>query len=136
MSFRTLVTYPRVVNVAVDFLTDALAGETVEARGDLPEDWVLIDDPVIVASTDVTPELFLQGPIAIAPTLRLVAWSNGPTKSHDLVMLAAGHMEAHNGELFTARLYTGPSEARDPDHGNAHLCAVTLRCRVRSTPVA
>lgn len=125
---RPLVTYPRVVNVVVDFLT----GEGFNAAARLPPTWKPTDSPVIIVASDGTPQNRVAHPVAITPTVRLTAWSDSPTESHDLAMLAAGHMDAHDGSQFTARLDGGGIEAVDPDHGNAQLFAVTLRVRVRS----
>ena len=128
---RPLVTYPSAVNATVD----VLRAVGVNARGSLPADWTTSSTPVITVHLDGGG--WLQGltPIAVVPTVRLVAWSGSPTVSHDLVMLAAGHLEAHDGAQLFARILNGPIEAVDPDHGDARLCAVTLRVRVRSMAV-
>lgn len=128
---RALVTFPRVENLVVDFLVS----EDFDAAARLPENWTTASAPVVVVSVDPTPAQDIAAPVAITPTVRLVAWSESPTDSHDLVMAAAGLMEAHDGHQFTARLNTGPLQAIDPDHGNAALCAVTLKVRVRSIPL-
>ena len=57
----------------------------------------------------------------------------GGTLADDLATLAVGHMETETDE-FMARLYTGPAPATDDEHGNAELCAVTLRTTIRSVP--
>lgn len=127
---RPTVTYPRAQNVVVDFLLD----EGVSAAARLPRSWTKASSPIVVVGVDGTWSQALS-PVALVPTVRLVAWSDSPTRSHDLVMGAAGLMEAHDGELFTARLTSTPIDAVDPEHADAELCAVTLRCRIRSVPL-
>lgn len=127
---RPLVTYPPAVNATVD----VLRGAGVEARGSLPASWTTAATPTVTVHLDGTPNQAMT-PAAITPTIRLVGWSGSPTVSHGLVMSAVGILEAHDGTRLTARLLNGPMDATDPDHGDAELCAVTMRCRVRSTPL-
>ena len=130
---KPLVTYARVENVLVDFLEPLLAGEaTVGAV--LPAAWTPASDPHVSVTVDGTP--IDDHPVSISPTVRLVAWSPSPTDSHDLVMLARAHVLAHVGDEFDAVPLTGPQPATDEEHGNAALCAVTCRVRVRSADVS
>lgn len=128
---RPLVTFPRADVLVIDYLDDLLV-EPVSAK--LPPNWTGGSPTVLTVSIDGTP--IVDPPFTISPTIRLVAWAAGPTDAHELVMLAAGHLEAHDGELFTARLLNGPIPATDPDHEDAALCAATLRVRVRSQPAS
>lgn len=130
---KPVATYPRVENVIVDFLEPLLAGDaTVGAV--LPTDWTRAADPHVSVVVDGTP--IDDHPVSISPTVRLVAWSNSPTESHDLVMLAHAYVLAHVGDEFDAVPLTGPQPATDDEHGNAALCAVTCRVRVRSVPAS
>ena len=130
---KPLVTYPRVENVLVDFLEPLMAGEaTVGAV--LPGGWTPQSDPHLSVTVDGTP--IDEHPVVIAPTVRLVGWSASPTEAHDLVMLAHGLLLAHVGAEFDAVPLTGPQPVTDEEHGNAALCAVTCRVRVRSVPVS
>src|SRR5690606_32991640 len=104
---------------------------SVSVRADLPSNWTPASTPCIVVSVDGTQQV--DSPVSITSVVRLVAWSDSPTEANDLAMLAAGHMET--ATEFTARIATGPVAASDPSHGNARLCAVTLRTRIRSVPV-
>lgn len=128
---RPLVTFPRVESVVVDFLV----GEGFNAAARLPHDWTVRSPAIVVVASDGVPQNGVMTPVAIAPLVRLTAWSDSPTESHDLAMLCVGHMEAHDGSMFTARYDNGGVAAVDPDHGDAQLFSVTLRVRIRSISV-
>lgn len=127
---RPNVTYPRADSAVIAALTTAFTAQAVTVGSKLPPTWTPASNPHVQVLVDGTPNV--QHPVAISPTVRLVAWAASPTLAWSWVMKAHGHVLAHES-TFVALPLTGPFPAVDPDHANAELCSVTVRVRVRST---
>lgn len=127
---RPNVTYPRADSAVVAELASAISSTECTVGATLPADWTPGSLPHIQVLIDGTP--IVQHPVAIAPTVRLVAWASSPTLAHTWAMHAHGHVLAYEGDEFAAFPLTGPLPAVDPDHQNAALCSCTVRVRVRS----
>lgn len=131
---KPAVTYPDPERAFVDLLTELLDDESVTVGVGVPDGWQPSTGDHIQVSWDGTP--LEEHPIAIYPTLRIVAWSASTTEAKRLAMLCQGLLLAHTGgsSVGAIRPLTGPQPARDPDT-RAELAAITVRATVRSTPI-
>lgn len=123
------VTYPRADTAVIAVLTTAFTAQAVTVGARLPAGWTPASNPHVQVVIDGTP--IVQHPVAISPTVRIVAWAPSPTLAHQWVMRAHGHVLAHQS-TFVALPLTGPLPAVDAAQQNAELCSVTVRVRVRS----
>lgn len=128
------MTTPEPVDVArliKDWLKEDLSERFPElsVRLELPADWSLESDPVLLVADDGSP--MDMWPAATMPTIRVTSWTSGRETKYAYAAL---------GRLLTARISglaavlpgTGILEARDPNtHGD--LASFTVLTRARTS---
>lgn len=114
-----------------DWLKDDLAERFPElsVRLELPDDWALGSDPVLLVSDDGSP--MGMWPVATMPTIRVTSWTSGRETKYSYAALS---------RLLTARVPgiaailpgTGILEARDSKtHGDLASFTVLTRARTQ-----
>lgn len=131
------MTTPEPVDVArliKDWLKTDLATRFPElsVRLELPADWAVGSDPVLLVADDGSP--MAMWPAATMPTIRVTSWTSGRDTSYAYAAL---------GRLLTARIPgvaavlpgTGVLEARDSrTRGDLASFTVLTRARTHSNP--
>ncbi len=121
-----------VARLVKDWLKSELAEQFPElsVRLELPSDWALGSNPVLLVSNDGSP--INMWPVATTPTIRVASWTTGRELKY---------IHAAMGLLFTARVPglaavlpgTGILEARD-SKTQGDLASFTVLTRARTTP--
>lgn len=126
---------PDVQQRIVDLLTAELddIGQDATVSVGVPTDWAPSSSEHIEVAWDGTPEL--TWPVAIFPTVRLVARAHSTSAAKRLASLAQGLLAAYGGgdDITSIRPLTGVLPARDPET-EAEIASVTMRVAVRSEP--
>lgn len=127
MTTREPIDAARVIK---DWLKDDLAERFPElsVRLELPSDWALGSDPVLLVASDGSP--MGMWPVATMPTIRITSWTSGRELKYAHAAL---------GRLLTARIPaiaavlpgTGVIEARDSDT-QGDLASFTVLTRART----
>lgn len=120
-----------VARLVKDWLKADLAERFPElsVRMELPSDWALGSDPVLLVADDGSP--MGMWPVATMPTIRITSWTSGREIRYSYAALS---------RLLTARVSgiaailpgTGVIEARDT-RTNGDLASFTVLTRVRTT---
>jgi hypothetical protein len=119
-----------VARVVKDWLKADLAMRfpTLSVRLELPADWTLGSQPVLLVADDGDP--LVMWPAATSPTIRVTSWTSGRDRTY---------VHAALTRLLTARIPgiakvlpgTGVLEARD-DKTRGDLASFTVRARART----
>lgn len=119
-----------VAQIVKDWLKTDLAARfpALSVRLELPADWVLGSDPVLVVADDGDP--LAVWPAATSPTIRVTSWTSGRDRTY---------VHAALTRLLTARIPgiaavlpgTGVIEARD-SKTRGDLASFTVRARART----
>ncbi len=129
---KVAVTYPDPEVALVDLLEQLLDDEDCTVSVGVPDDWTPSTGNHVEVALDGTP--VERHPIAIMPTLRVVAHTATPSEAKRLALLCQGLLLAHPGgdPVGSIRPGTGLLVARDPDT-RAELASFTVRTTLRST---
>ena len=119
-----------VARLIKDWLKSDLASRFPElsVRLELPSDWALGSNPVLLVAADGSP--MTMWPVATMPTIRVTSWTSGRELKYAHAALT---------RLLTTRITgiaavlpgTGILEARDPDT-NGDLASFTVLTRART----
>lgn len=119
-----------VARIVKDWLKADLASRfpTLTVTLELPSDWVLGSDPVLLVADDGDP--LVVWPAATSPTIRVTSWTSGRDRTY---------IHAALSRLLTARIPgiaailpgTGVLEARDKNT-RGDLASVTVLARART----
>lgn len=119
-----------VARVVKDWLKADLATRfpTLSVRLELPSDWALMSNPVLLVADDGDP--LVVWPVGTSPTIRVTSWTSGRDRTY---------IHAALTRLLTARIPgiaavlpgTGILEARDAET-RGDLASFTVRARART----
>lgn len=118
-----------VARLIKDWLKTVLAPEfpTLRAALELPADWQLGSDPVLVVADDGGP--MAMWPAATSPTVRVTSWTSG--RDRTIIHAALGALLSQRVPGVIVLPGTGVVDARDP-HTGGDLASFTVRTRVRT----
>jgi hypothetical protein len=119
-----------VARVIKDWLKTDLATRfpTLSVRLELPADWTLGSDPVLLVEDDGDP-LVMPWPMGTSPTIRVTSWTSGRDRTY--IHAALSRLLTAPIPGMTALPGTGIFEARDAKT-RGDLASFTVRARART----
>jgi hypothetical protein len=119
-----------VARIVKDWLKADLAARfpTLSVRLELPDDWSLGSDPVLLVADDGDP--LVVWPAATSPTIRVTSWTSGRNRTYVHAALAR-LLTNHVPGVAAILPGTGVLEARD-DKTRGDLASFTVRARART----
>lgn len=119
-----------VAKVVKDWLKTNLAARfpTLTVRLELPDDWTLGSDPVLMVADDGDP--LVVWPAATSPTIRVTSWTSGRDRTYIHAALALLLTDRIPG-IAAILPGTGVLEARD-EKTRGDLASFTVRARART----
>jgi hypothetical protein len=119
-----------VARIVKDWLKADLAARfpTLSVRLELPDDWSLGSDPVLLVADDGDP--LVVWPAATSPTIRITSWTSGRNRTYVHAALAR-LLTNHVPGVAAILPGTGVLEARD-DKTRGDLASFTVRARART----